>query len=189
MNNNNQVRVWDLPVRVFHWALVASFFIAYFTEDDLMTVHSYAGYTVAGLVLFRLLWGLIGSYHARFINFVRPPREVLANIKDIALLHPRRYLGHNPAGAAMVIALLLSLLLTVLTGLVVYGAEEAAGPLAGLLSQAPEFIGEAFEELHEFFANVTLLLVGLHVAGVIIASLQHRENLVRAMFTGNKSTD
>lgn len=189
MNDKNQIRVWDLPVRLFHWTLVASFFIAYFTEDDLMTVHSYAGYTVAALVLFRLLWGLIGSYHARFINFVRPPREALAYLKDIALLHPKRYLGHNPAGGAMVIALLVSLLVTVLTGLIVYGTEEAAGPLAGLLGHAPEFIGEAFEELHEFFANFTLLLVGLHVAGVIVAGLQHRENLVRAMFTGNKQTE
>ncbi len=186
MNTTNQIKVWDLPVRFFHWALATTFFIAYLTEDEWLDLHTLAGYTVAALVLFRLLWGFIGTRHARFSDFVRPPREALAYLKDVATFHPKRYIGHNPAGGAMVMVLLLSLLLTVITGLSVYGAGEMAGPLAGFFANAPEFVGEVFEEIHEFFANFTLLLVGLHVVGVIVAGLQHGENLIRAMFTGKK---
>ncbi|WP_126455128.1 cytochrome b/b6 domain-containing protein [Sulfuriflexus mobilis] len=186
MNNSNQIKVWDLPVRLFHWTLASAFFIAYLTEDEWLDIHTFAGYTVAALVVFRLLWGFIGSRHARFSDFVRPPRETFAYLKDVVSLRPKRYIGHNPAGGAMVVALLLSLLLTVITGLSVYGSEEMAGPLAGLFTNTPEYVAEAFEELHEFFANVTLLLVVLHVVGVIIAGIQHGENLIRAMFSGKK---
>ncbi len=186
MNKETQVKVWDSAVRLFHWTLVASFLIAYLTEDDWLTLHTLAGYTIAALVAFRLLWGLIGTRHARFSDFVRPPAEVVSYLKDIVAFRAKRYLGHNPAGGAMVIALLVSLVLTVITGLATYGGKELAGPLAGLMMGYPEFVAEMFEELHEFFANFTLLLVVLHVAGVIAASLQHGENLVRAMFTGEK---
>ena len=189
MNNTNQIKVWDLPVRLFHWTLVASFFIAYITEDDWLDLHVYAGYTVASLLIFRLFWGLVGTRHARFSDFVHTPREVLTYLKDMATFHPKRYLGHNPAGGAMVVALLVSLLITVLSGVLVYGAEEMAGPLRGLFVNAPEFVGDVFEELHEFFANFTLLLVAIHVAGVILAGLQHGENLVRSMFTGKKRAE
>jgi cytochrome b len=189
MGKMNQIKIWDLPVRIFHWILAGAFFIAYLTEDDWLDIHTFAGYTVMALVLFRLLWGVIGTRHARFSDFVRPPREVLAYLKDILSLHPKRYLGHNPAGGAMVVLLLLSLLLTVTTGVSVYGAEEMAGPLADIFANAPAYVGEALEETHEFFANFTLLLVVLHVAGVIIAGFQHGENLIRSMFTGFKQAD
>ena len=189
MNDTKQIKVWDLLVRIFHWSLAGAFFIAYLTEDDWLGPHVYAGYTIAALISFRLLWGLVGPCHARFKNFVRPPREVFAYIKNIATFHPKRYIGHNPAGGAMVVALLVSLLITVLTGVLLYGAEEMAGPLANLMANVPEFFGELFEELHEFFANFTLFLVALHVAGVILAGLQHRENLVRSMINGKKRAD
>lgn len=189
MHNTNQIRVWDPLVRIFHWLLAGSFFIAYLTEDDWLDFHIYVGYTIAGLIAFRLLWGLIGTRHARFSDFVRPPREVVAYLKDMATFHPKRYIGHNPAGGAMVMALLLSLVLAVLTGLLVYGAEEMAGPLAGLFTHAPKFLGDVFEELHEFFANLTLFLVVFHVAGVVLAGLQHGENLVRSMFNGKKRAE
>ncbi|MDH5612460.1 MAG: cytochrome b/b6 domain-containing protein [Gammaproteobacteria bacterium] len=189
MNESNQIKVWDPLVRIFHWSLAAAFFIAYLTEDDWLDLHVYAGYTIAGLIAFRLVWGLIGTRHARFRDFVRPPREVLAYLKDMATFHPKRYIGHNPAGGAMVVALLLSLTMTVLTGLAVYGAEEMAGPLSGLFASAPEFVGDVFEELHEFFANFTLFLVVFHVVGVVLAGLQHGENLVRSMINGKKSAE
>ena len=189
MNDTNEIKVWDPLVRIFHWSLASAFFIAYLTEDDWMDVHAYAGYTIAGLVAFRLVWGLIGTRHARFGDFVRSPRDVLAYLKDMALFHPKRYLGHNPAGGAMVVALLVSLVITVLTGISVYGAEESAGPLAGVLANAPEFVGEVTEELHEFFANFTLFLVVLHVVGVVLAGLQHGENLVRSMINGKKRAE
>lgn len=183
------VRVWDPLVRVFHWTLVAAFLTAYLVEDDWLGLHVVAGYTVLGLVLFRLVWGVIGTRHARFTNFVRSPAAVLAYLRDVVRIHARRYVGHNPAGGAMVIALLGSLVFTAVTGLALYGHGEFSGPLAGLLQGVPDWLGNALEETHEFFANFTLLLVVLHVAGVILASLQHGENLVRSMFTGRKQQE
>ncbi|MDT8388707.1 MAG: cytochrome b/b6 domain-containing protein [Thiogranum sp.] len=189
MNATNEIKVWDLLTRVFHWSLATAFFVAYLTEDDWMDVHVYAGYTIAGLIAFRLVWGWTGTRHARFRDFVRPPREVLAYLKDMVLFHPKRYLGHNPAGGAMVMALLVSLLITVLTGVSVYGAEEMAGPLAGVFANVSESMGDVMEELHEFFANFTLFLVVLHVVGVVLAGLQHGENLVHAMINGKKRAE
>lgn len=187
MHTQATVKVWDPAVRIFHWSLAAAFFLAYVTEDDLMGLHVFAGYAALGLVLFRLIWGFIGTEHARFSDFVYRPALVLAYLKDVVSLHARRYLGHNPAAGVMVLALLASVLVTCVTGLVVYGAgEEQAGPLAGWFAGGGEFWGEVFEEVHEFFANFTVLLVFVHVAGVIASSLLHRENLVKAMFTGRK---
>ncbi len=183
------VKVWDPLVRIFHWSLVSAFFIAYFTEDDLLTLHVYAGYLIGSLLVFRLVWGFIGSRYARFSNFVKPPSVVWAYIKSILTTHPKRYLGHNPAGGAMVIALLLSLVMVTLSGIALYGIEESAGPLAASLSGAGEFWEDVVEELHEFFANATLALVFFHVLGVIMASLQHKENLVKAMVDGRKPAD
>jgi cytochrome b len=183
------VRTWDLLIRLFHWTLVAAFFTAYLTEDDWMSLHVLAGYTVLGLVLFRFVWGVIGTRHARFTDFICSPASTLAYLKDIIAFRARRYLGHNPAGGAMVIALLFSLTATAISGLALYGYEEFSGPLAGLMGNTPEWLGDSLEDVHEFFANFTLMLVLLHVAGVVIASLQHGENLVRSMFTGIKQKE
>ncbi len=184
-----QVTVWDPLVRIFHWSLVSAFFIAYFTEDDLLDLHVYAGYVVAGLLVFRLTWGLVGSRHARFTDFVKRPREVWAYLKSIVGQHPRRYLGHNPAGGAMIIALLSSLVLVTISGIVIYSIEESAGPLGASLSGVSEFWEDVVEELHEFFSNATLVLVFFHVTGVLIASLQHKENLVKSMVNGRKPVE
>ena len=189
MNDTNLIKVWDPLIRIFHWTLASAFFIAYLTEDDWLDLHVFAGYTIAALIAFRLLWGLIGTRHARFTDFVRPPREVFAYLKDMISFHPKRYIGHNPAGGAMVVALLLSLVITVITGIAVYGAEEMAGPLAGFFAGTPKFVAEVVEELHEFFANFTLFLVAFHVIGVIFAGLQHGENLVRSMINGKKKAE
>ena len=186
MNGGNEVKVWDPLIRLFHWALVGSFIVAYVTEDDFLTLHTWAGYLVAGLMLWRILWGLIGTRHARFSSFVRPPRLVLQYLKDTLALRAKRYLGHNPAGGAMILILLLSLVLTTTTGLAVYGAGEQAGPLAFALGNASEFVIGSLKKTHEFFANLTLLLVLIHLIGVTVESLIHRENLVRAMITGRK---
>jgi cytochrome b len=180
------VKVWDPFVRVFHWTLVAGFLVAFLTEDDLMTLHAWAGYLVLCLVGLRVLWGLIGTRFARFSDFLSRPSTVVEYLKDVAAFRARRYLGHNPAGGAMIVVLLVLLVLTGLTGLAVYGAEESAGPLADFMRGTPGYLGDALEELHEFVANLTLLCVLLHVLGVLVASLQHRENLVRSMFTGLK---
>lgn len=204
------VKVWDPLVRLFHWSLVATFIIAWLTADEESRLHELAGYAVIGLVLVRIVWGFIGTRYARFSDFVYRPSTVLGYAREMLIGKPGRYLGHNPIGGVMVIALLVSLLATGVTGLALQGAEEGTGPFASLSTGAavamPSVIAKAVadddeggnggeenegheelrEELHEFFANLTLLLVALHIAGVIIGSLVHRENLVRAMFTGRK---
>jgi len=186
MQHDKLIKVWDLPVRLFHWTLVTSFFLAYITEDHWMGLHTFAGYTIAVLIVFRLIWGLIGTRYARFGNFVTRPANIRQYIKDIFLFRAKRYLGHNPAGGAMIIALIISLVITVVTGVATYGGKELAGPLAGFMMTMPNFVSDGVKEIHEFFANFTLFLVVLHVAGVVFASLQHGENLIRAMFTGKK---
>ena len=189
MNTQTQIRIWDLPLRIFHWTLVSSFLIAYVTEDDFMTVHAYAGYTIIGLVSFRLIWGVIGTKHARFTDFVCRPTTVIAYLKDVISNKAKRYLGHNPAGGAMAIALLISLLLTTITGLATYATEEGLGPLVSLMDTTPDFIFDATEDVHEFFANFTLVLITLHIVGVVVTGLSHKENLVRAMITGYKDPE
>jgi cytochrome b len=111
-----KVRVWDPLIRVFHWGLVAAFATVWLTADELQYVHEFAGYTVAGLVAFRLVWGLVGSRYARFARFLKGPGETLAYLGDMTRGRERRYLGHNPAGAAMVMALLVKLSGTVTSG-------------------------------------------------------------------------
>ena len=189
MNSQSQIKIWDLPLRIFHWTLVSCFLIAYITEDDFMTVHSYAGYTIIALLLFRLIWGFIGSKHARFTDFVCSPATVIAYLKDVMSNKATRYMGHNPAGGAMVIALLVSLLLTTVTGLAAFATEEGLGPLVGLMDSTPNFIFDAAEDVHEFFANFTVVLIAFHIAGVVITGFAHKENLVRAMFTGYKTPE
>ncbi|GMR04062.1 MAG: cytochrome b/b6 domain-containing protein [Gammaproteobacteria bacterium] len=178
MNIYQEVKVWDLFVRVFHWGLVVAFTIAYFTEDDLLDLHVATGYTVLALVLFRILWGFIGTRHARFSDFIKSLAVIKTYLINILLFRAKRYIGHNPTGGAMIVLMLAFLLVTTLTGIAAYhGANE---------QNVGKWIYELLEEGHEFLANLTLLLVVIHIAGVIVESLMHRENLVRAMFTGRK---
>jgi cytochrome b len=187
--NENTVKVWDPLVRLFHWALVLAFLIAYITEEDFLGIHSYAGYTVLALLIIRIFWGLIGTRHARFSDFIYSSATIKQFIKDTFNFRAKRYLGHNPAGGAMIILMLISLLITSTTGIAVYGIEEQAGPLASWFTLHDTFWGEVTEELHEFFANFTVLLVLIHVAGVIFESFIHGENLVKAMIDGRKRLD
>ena len=186
-----EVKVWDPLVRVFHWTLVIGFFAAYLSEGEAETLnlHTWAGYTVIGLVLIRLVWGFVGTRHARFRDFVHRPGTVKDYVVSIFRRSPRRYLGHNPAGGLMIVILLISLFMTAFFGMAVYAVEEQAGPLAGWFGALGEHWEDVFESTHEFFANFTLLLVAVHVAGVIVESLLHRENLVRAMFAGRKRAE
>lgn len=180
-----QIRVWDPLVRLFHWSLVASFTIAYLTEEDLLSLHVYAGYTVAGLILMRVLWGFIGTRYARFSDFVYRPSTVKVFLKDAVQLRAKRYLGHNPAGGAMIVVMMLVLLLTAVTGWAVYGIEEGGGALAVLAGPLASF-EDIFEEVHEFLANLMVVLIAIHIAGVVVESLIHSENLPKAMITGRK---
>jgi len=166
------VRVWDPFVRVFHWGLAASFLAAFLTRHGGGTLHYWAGGAAAALVLLRLAWGVLGSRYARFSQFIRSPSTVLGYLRDIATGREARYLGHNPAGGAMIVALLLVMLATATTG---------------YLQTTDQFFGdEGVEKLHDVLGNGLLLLVLAHLAGVAVASLRHHENLVRAMITGRK---
>ena len=180
------VRVWDILIRLFHWTLVIAFFTAYLSEDESKTVHQAAGYTVMGLIAFRLLWGFIGTRYARFSEFVKGPRTTARYLGEMATGKAPRYLGHNPAGAAMIVALLISLTCTTVLGVILL-ATDGHGPLAGTLFA--HLREHTVEEVHEFFANTSIFLVLFHVIGVLLSSLLHRENLVRSMISGRKRLD
>ena len=168
----SEVKVWDPLVRIFHWGLVAAFLVAWATGDEMKRAHVMAGYVVIGLVIFRILWGFVGARHARFVDFVRGPRTVTNYLRDTAWLRAKRYLGHNPAGGAMIIALLVMLS--------IIGAT-------GYMMTADAFWGVAWVQVaHETAVNLTVGLVVLHILGVIVASYEHGENLVKAMITGRK---
>ncbi|MBK1650410.1 cytochrome b/b6 domain-containing protein [Rhabdochromatium marinum] len=184
-----RVRVWDPLVRIFHWSLVAGFATAFIVEDDLLGIHVWAGYLVLALISVRLVWGLIGTRHARFSDFVRSPGAVLGYLRAVVHLRAPRYLGHNPAGGAMIVLLLISVAATGISGLALYGAEEFAGPLAGMMRGLPPVLGDVLEESHEVFAYVTLGLILIHVVGVLVSSLLHRENLIGSMISGYKRAE
>lgn len=184
--NTNTVPVWDIFVRFFHWSLVLAFIVAYATEDDVLFLHVWAGYFVAILLLSRIIWGLIGSKYARFTDFVTSPRKAVRYVFDALCLRARRYIGHNPAGGLMIITLIGSLALTVISGMAIYAVAEHAGPLAPVFTGSGETLEEFLEETHEFFANFALFLVFIHIVGVVLESLIHRENLVVAMINGKK---
>jgi cytochrome b len=177
------VYVWDRFVRIFHWTLVLGFTVAYLTEEDLLTVHVWAGYAVGVLVVARVVWGFVGTPHARFSDFAYSPATAFRYVRDLLLFRAERHVGHSPGGGYMVFLLLLFLAVTVVTGLVVYGGDQQAGPLAGMFTKQT---GEAMEEVHEVVANITLALVIAHIAAVVLASFAHRENLIGAMVTGYK---
>lgn len=177
------IKVWDPLIRIFHWLLVLFFFMAYVTEDSWENVHVIAGYIVAVLLGFRMVWGVIGTRRARFIQFVKSPQAVLAYLKHMIRFKVPHYLGHNPAAAAMIVCLLICLTMISLSGMVII-AGEGEGPLAGTIFASANH--DLVEEIHELFANFTLLLVVLHVAGVLFSSLLEKENLIRAMITGRK---
>ena len=157
MRHENGVKVWDSFVRIFHWSLVTAFIVAYLTEEDILSVHTLAGYVVLGLIILRLVWGFIGTPHARFSDFTYSLASIRHFLTDTLYLRAKRYLGHNPAGGAMIFLLLASLLMTVFSGFAVYGVENN-GPFAFFLAGAGEMVEEVFEEIHEFFANFTLEL-------------------------------
>lgn len=169
------VKVWDPFVRVFHWSLAALFLLAYVTGDEIENVHIIAGYTIAALLALRIVWGIVGPRHARFSDFVRSPRAVLVYLRDVALLRAPRFIGHNPAGGAMVVALIVMLIGTCVTGY--------------MMTTNAYWGSESFEEVHETLANLTVGLIVVHILGVLIASFEHRENLVKAMITGRKRSN
>jgi cytochrome b len=168
-----RVLVWDAPTRVFHWLLVLSFAGAYVTgdADRLKALHALFGYTAGGLVAFRVLWGIIGTRHARFAGLPLAPHAVRSCVRSVLQGVPQHHAGHNPAGSWAVLLLLALVALTALTG------------WSTLTERGPDWL----EDVHEGLANAAVTLVVIHVAGVLLGSWQHRENLVRAMVDGYKA--
>jgi cytochrome b len=166
------LRVWDLVVRLFHWSLVISFATAWITSSSRDDTHQWLGLAAATLIAVRLLWGLVGTRYARFTQFIRRPGNVCAYLVAICRGQEARYIGHNPAGGMMVVALLVGVASTGLTG--------------WLMTTDAWFGDETMQTIHSLCANGMLLLITLHVGGVILASVRHKENLVKAMVTGNK---
>jgi len=170
----DSVKVWDLFVRVCHWLLVILFAVAWYSGGIWDNPHLAAGYFIFGLVVARIVWGFVGSRHARFSDFIYGPRTILLHIADMLRMRAPRYLGHNPAGGAMVIMLLATLIVIC---------------ISGVMMTTDAFWGvEWVDNLHASASTIALALIGLHVGGVIFASIEHGENLVRAMITGRKRT-
>lgn len=162
---------WDPVVRLFHWTVVAGCLFN-FVLDDGKLAHRWAGYTVAAALAIRILWGFVGTRHARFADFV-PSRQTLRTyIRDSLQFRERHYQGHNPLGAVMILALMALLAIISLTG---------------WMTTLESFRrAHWLEEVHEAFANLLLPLVAVHVLGVLYGSLRYGENLVKAMITGRK---
>jgi len=218
MKNKQFIKVWDIAVRVFHWSLVGCFAIAFISAEDFRKLHVAFGYSVLFLVLFRILYGLVGTKYARFSDFLYPPAQITDYLKGLLIGRPKHYIGHNPAGGFMIFIMLLSLLSLTLTGLKAYGVK-GHGPLTkyeisfmtNAFADSDEKenhdehdnrkrrsqknhrteineIDEFWEEVHEAMAYLSLFLVSIHIMGVLVSSLVHRENLIKAMITGRKQT-
>jgi len=170
---NQRILVWDVPTRVFHWLLAISFAGAFLTAESerYRDIHVTLGYTLLGLIVFRLVWGFIGPRYVKFRSFLFRPGEVVSYVISLAKAKPAHYAGHNPAGSVSVYLLLALGVLTGTTGVLAF----------------QDFGGDVLEELHEMTAYAMLTVVALHVAGVVLSSVMHRENLVRSMITGLKS--
>ena len=202
------VKVWDIFVRIFHWALVGSIFGMFMTGDDFKNVHMYLGYLVIVLILDRILWGFFGSKHARFSDFIYKPGTIYEYLRGLIKGSPKHYLGHNPAGGLMIVVMLISLLITAFAGLKTIGSE-GRGPLAnkdisivqpafadedehdeGLAKKGSrrqkEQKSEFWEEIHEGMTGFIIFLVIVHVGGVIASNWVHKENLILGMITGRK---
>lgn len=192
------VRVWDPVVRIFHWGLVVAFAVSWLSAEELQPLHEISGYVVAALIAVRLIWGFIGTRYARFTQFLRGPSTTFRYLSETVSGREARYIGHNPAGAVMIVAILVTLSGTAFTGWLMAepGRQAFLPDLPQITSTAfadedeyGEYGGEGeevLEELHEVLANVMLVLIALHVGGVVLASIRHRENLARAMVTGKK---
>jgi cytochrome b len=217
MSEQATLQVWDRFVCTFHWLLLVAFIVAMVSEGEPLIVHVWAGYLIGVLIMTRLAWGFVGPKYARFSNFIYSPRTVVSYLRGVVSGRAPRYVGHNPAGGAMIVLLLISLSVTVFTGMATLAEEENSGPLApvfGTTAAAPAGLlvssafadddhdrkhgdnekenkdgkhgDSVFEDIHEFFANFTVFLALFHVAGVLLSSLAHRENMVWSMVNGRK---
>lgn len=184
-NGSNQILVWDILVRILHWALVISFFTGYIITDE-FPLHAYSGYVIFTIVLIRIVWGFIGSYYARFSAFRYSWQETIQYaLSALKMGSAREYLSHNPLGAVMVYVLLTLILIMSIVGMLLYGVQQLEGPFEEMVPyewEDPLFL------IHQFLAKILISLASLHVLGVIWSSWLHRQNYILSMFTGKKSS-
>jgi cytochrome b len=186
--SDKKIRVWDLPVRLFHWTLVVLLIVSYCSGSAggaWMKLHFWSGYSILTLVLFRIAWGCVGSTTARFSHFVRGPLASVTYLKNLMLGRRTYHVGHNPAGGAMVVLLLFAVLAQATAGL--FSADTDLGTVNGPLSYSiPDKWVDRLTHFHEFWVNVLLVLVGLHVLAAVTYLVWKRQNLIGAMVTGRK---
>lgn len=189
MNNIKEIKVWDLPIRLFHWTLVLGFATAFVSgEVDASEIHIWVGYALCALLAGRIYWGFKGNEYARFRSFIFSVSETLDYLRSMCTGHPKHYFGHNPAGALMVFALLGLVTLIIATGLVTLSVIDFEGPLLFLANSVSDETSYAFRRYHLSLPIIGLVFVLLHILGVVAGSIQHKENLVRAMLTGKKKS-
>jgi len=186
LQEREKIQVWDPLVRMFHWLLVACFGVAYILEDEFINLHLLVGSIVLGLVLFRLIWGVVGTQHARFAEFFPSWPSIRAHLRDLVCLRPSFHRGHTPAGSVMIFLLLICLILLTASGMALYGLEGGGGMLAAVVDAIPRRFDMFIRDAHAFIADFLVFLIIIHVGGVILESLLQRQNLVVAMMTGRK---
>lgn len=181
------IKVWDLPVRIFHWSLVVLFITAYVTNSlgsDYFIYHLWSGYALIILVSFRIVWGLVGTYHARFNHFVKNPVATAKYALSVFKRKDKHYLGHNPLGAVMVVVLLIATLVQAITGLFSNDEIFNVGPLYAYINDE---LSLQLTSLHRQLFYWILGAIALHIIAVLAHVIFKRDNIVRAMFTGKKS--
>lgn len=188
MNEKKQILVWDPLVRMFHWLLAICFTTAYLVEDERLNLHLLTGSIVLGLIIFRLIWGVIGGGYSRFANFSCSVSELRKHLHALIRLRPTDHLGHTPMGAVMIFVLLSGLLILTLSGTIIYGIENNSLVFSNLVAGLDPDAVMVIENIHGLVADALVLLVLLHIGGVVVECFIQKQNLIRAMITGYKST-
>lgn len=181
------IKVWDLPVRIFHWSLVILFITAYVTNSlgsDYFIYHLWSGYALIVLVSFRIVWGLVGTYHARFNHFVKNPAATAKYALSVFKKKDKHYLGHNPLGAVMVVVLLIAILVQAITGLFTNDEIFNVGPLYAYINDE---LSLQLTSLHRQLFYWILGAIALHIIAVLVHVIFKRDNIIRAMFSGKKN--
>ena len=216
MDNTQFIKVWDIAIRVFHWTLVGCYALAFISSENIPKLHVFFGYSVLFLVLFRILYGFVGKKYAQFSDFLYRPAQIAVYLKGLLIGRPKHYMGHNPAAGLMIVILLLSLLSLTLSGIKAYGikghgplAKHEISFMTNAFADSDDKEDrdkhnshnrrsqknhrteknekdEFWEEVHETIAYFTLFLVSIHIMGVLVSSIVHQENLIKAMITGRK---
>jgi len=183
-SSKKPVLIWNIPVRLFHWLLAASFLGAWITTDNrFLNIHAFLGYFIGGLVLFRLFWGLFGGPHARFQDFYYSYSDVKKFLLGIVTMRPVHYAGHNPAGSWAIYGMLAFLVVIILSGVMSLGGDEGHGLLANWTGIK---FGSLVANIHNGLASLMAWLVAAHILGVAVESYLHKENLTKSMVTGVK---